>query len=765
MTEERIIQATIVPRAVSIIHALPGRVRLRVPWIKDKPDVAQSLSAYLTRLQGVTTCHVNAQCSSVTLYYEASTWTPERLCRRVNRVTERALQRLPMLRSSPANGQSSWFELSLSSAGIAFGLLCEPLAPLVLPLLLTGSVLPMLQRAYQAIRNEGRLTVDVLDASATALLSLQGRFSMATFMVWLINLGDYIRDATVNRAKAAMESVLSYQESCAWVVRGRRTIRMAVSNIALGDTVIVYPGDRIPVDGIVLTGKATVDQRALTGESMPIEKEAGAQVFAATVIHDGKLYIQTSKVGDQTEAAKMVRLVEAAPSHETAIQNYAERWANDLVPYSFVGAGIRGMLAGGAGGAASVLVIDYGTGIRIAAPTAVLATMTTAVQQGILFKGGRALEQLATVDAVVLDKTGTLTTGQPEVTDVRAYGGLTGEKVLVLAASAERRLNHPVAQAIVRAAVERKLAIPSRKASHYTIGLGVTSRVNGSIVHVGCARYMIRLGIGIPNEAQQDVAAFGDRAVSPVFVAMDREVVGLIGYADEIRPEARSVVRQLRNLGIKEIVMLTGDHRQVATHVAKQVGIARYVAEVLPEQKVEEVQALRQRGYRVAFIGDGINDSPALAHADVGIAVKGGADVAQDTAHVVLLNGDLAHVPTAISLAREAVDLIEQNWNIIAVPNTVALALACLGVLGPGAATLLSNGSAIVATGNSLRPLLNTGGGNGTGQSNAKRARSITALAKASAMERPMACETVSTIPPVNRSVKRGAGTAVGLRR
>lgn len=261
------------------------------------------------------------------------------------------------------------------------------------------------------------------------------------------------------------------------------------------------------------------------------------------------------------------------------------------------------------------------------------------------------------------------------------------------------------------------------------------------------------------------MAAFGDRAVSPVFVAMDREVVGLIGYADEIRPEARSVVRQLRNLGIKEIVMLTGDHRQVATHVAKQVGIARYVAEVLPEQKVEEVQALRQRGYRVAFIGDGINDSPALAHADVGIAVKGGADVAQDTAHVVLLNGDLAHVPTAISLAREAVDLIEQNWNIIAVPNTVALALACLGVLGPGAATLLSNGSAIVATGNSLRPLLNTGGGNGTGQSNAKRARSITALAKASAMERPMACETVSTIPPVNRSVKRGAGTAVGLRR
>ncbi len=719
---------------VHIIHVSPGRVRLRVPWIKGKSDRAQGLAAWLSGLQGIKECLANADCASVTLSYEEGTWTGAKLCRRLNALTLREIKRLPVAKkTSGADGaeDSSWFELSLSSAGVALGLICEPLAPLFLPLLLAGSALPMLKRAYEAVTKEGRLTVDVLDASATALLGFQGQFRMATFMVWLINLGDYIRDATVSQARAAVESVLSYQESYAWVVKGRRKVRVPVPKIEVGDTVVVYPGDRIPVDGIVLSGKAAVDQRALTGESLPVEKEAGAPVFAATVIHDGKLYIRTSRVGDQTEAAKIVRLVEEAPAHETAIQNYAERWANDLVPYSFMGAGVRGLFANGASGAASVLVIDYGTGIRIAAPTAVLATMTKAVRQGILFKGGRALEQLAAVDAVVLDKTGTLTTGRPTVTEIRAYGTVGRDKVLVLAAAAEQRLNHPVAQAIVRAATDAKLAIPSRKSSDYSIGLGVTSRVNGYVVHVGCSRYMDKLGIELPAEAQQDLASFGQQAVSPVCVAVDKDVIGLIGYADQIRPEASALVQSLRHLGIKEIVMLTGDHRDVAEHVAKQVGISRYAAEVLPERKLEEVKSLQQRGYRVAFVGDGINDSPALAHADIGIAVKGGADVAQDTAHVVLLNGDLEHIPTAIELAREAVELIQDDWKIIAVPNTVALALACCGVLGPGAATLLSNGSAILATGNSLRPLWSNGV---RPQSSAKMARSITASATDRAM-------------------------------
>ncbi len=732
--EENLSTTTGVSTPCHILHTTPGRVRLRVPWIKGQPSLAQRLASFLSVCPGIIGCQANSDCASVTIRYEPRVWTAEALCRNVNELSRRDVERLPAPRgqnAAEAAQDGSWFELSLSSIGVALGLLCEPLAPVLLPLLLAGSALPMLKRAYDAFARDGRLTVDVLDASAAALLGFQGQFKMATFMVWLINLGDFIRDATVSQARAAVESVLSYQESFAWVLKGRRKVKVPVLRVAVGDTIIVYPGDRIPVDGMVLSGKALVSQCALTGESVPVTKKTGDRVFASTVLHDGKLYIRTEQVGDETEAAKIVRLVEEAPAHETAIQNYAERWANDLVPYSFMGASVRGLFGNGVSGAASMLVIDYGTGIRIAAPTAVLATMTNAVRHGILFKGGRALEQLASVDAVVLDKTGTLTTGVPEVVEVLSYGRVDRDKVLALAAAAEQRLNHPVAQAIVRAAIEGKLKIPSRKSSEYTIGLGVESRVNGYVVHVGCTRYMDKLGIVLPAKARRDVAALGNKAVSPVCVAVDGALIGSIGYADRVKPEAAAVVERLRQLGIKEIVMLTGDHENVAVQVAKQVGIECYEAEVLPERKVEAVKNLKERGYRVAFVGDGINDSPALAHAEVGIAVKGGADIAQETAHVLLLNGDLHNIPLAVELARETVELIHDNWRIISVPNTVALALAFCGVLGPGAATLLSNGSAIVATGNSLRPLWNNGV---PVQSSAKIARSISSSATDRAM-------------------------------
>jgi Cu2+-exporting ATPase len=471
-----------------------------------------------------------------------------------------------------------------------------------------------------------------------------------------------------------------------------------------------------------------VDQHTLTGESLPVEKNEGHAVFASTVVQDGKLYLRAEKVGEETEAAKIVRLIEDAPAHETRIQNYAERWANELVPYSFMGAGVSGMLRGGMRGAASILIIDYGTGIRIAAPTTVLASMTNALHHGILFKSGRALEQLAEVDAVVLDKTGTLTLGSPEVISVIPYGSHSEDRVLSLAAASEQRLTHPVAQAIVRAAVAKKVPIPARISSDYTIGLGVESAINGYVVHVGCSRYLTQRGVSLSDQVIADLLRLDEQAISPVCVAVDGEIIGLIGYADPICPEAPEVIRELKMMGIKEILMLTGDHGGVARRVAENVGISRYVSEVMPDQKVSVVKSLQEQGRRVAVIGDGINDSPALANADVGIAVEGGADVAQETAQVVLLHGGLWKVPLAIEISKEAMTLIRQNWSIISVPNTLALGLAFVGLIGPGAATLLSNGSAILATGNALRPLLNGKGVNGYRSATMARSTSNSAI-------------------------------------
>lgn len=696
----------------TIVHAINGRVRLRVPAVTREEGLGELVEAYLVEQPGILDVRCNQGCASLTVWHDPLRWDPQGLCAHVQQLTPEEVaaygvnNQAQRRKQESSDGGGSGFELTLSSAGVALSLLAEPVTPVVLPFLLVGSAWSMFSRAYEAFAVKDKLNVDVLDASATTLLTAQGQFPMAMFMVWLVNLGDYIRDTTVMKAQHAVEEVLAYRGCKAWVERDGQKIEVPVESIECGETVIVYPGERIPVDGIVLSGQAVVDQQALTGESAPVMKQAGESVFAATVVQDGKLYVRAEQVGEGTQAAKIVRLVEDAPAHETRAQNYAEQWADSLVPYSFLGAGANTVLGGGIQGAASILIIDYGTGIRIAAPTTVLASMTKAVRQGILIKGGRYLEQLADIDVVVFDKTGTLTRGAPEVGEVIPRHGHSWQEVLSLAAASEQRLTHPVAQAIVRAAQAKGLSIPERDGSDYTIGLGVESAVNGYRVMVGSERFMAHKAVPIPPDVEQRLAGFHTQALSPLCVAVDGSVIGLLTYTDPLRPEAADVVARLREMGVLEIVMLTGDNPSVARRVADHLGITHYTAEMMPAEKVEVVKQWQDKGYRVAVVGDGINDSPALAHADVGIAIDGGADIAQETAQVVLLNSDLWKVPMAIDISRETMRLIRQNWHIISVPNTIALALAFGGFLGPGATTLLSNGSAVLATGNALRPLL-----------------------------------------------------------
>jgi Cu2+-exporting ATPase len=564
----------------------------------------------------------------------------------------------------------------------------------------------MFSRAFEALTHRGKLNVDVLDASAAAVLSLQGDLGTAAFMVWLVNLANYMRDITVQQSRRAISEVLDYRSYKTWVVRQGKKIQVTADQVQVGEIVVVYPGERIPVDGTLISGRATVDQQMLTGESLPVEKGEGDRVYAATVVRDGKLYMRAEQVGEETEAAKIVRLVEDAPARETRMQNYAERWADDLVPYSFVAAGSSVILAGNMNRAAPLLIVDYGTGIRVAAPTTVLAAITRAARRGILIKGGRYLERLADVGVLVFDKTGTLTMGAPEVVEVIPYGNhVTAEKVLVLAAAAEQRLNHPVAQAVVRAAASKGLSIPERLTSDYSIGLGVEAAVDGITVHVGSRRFMSQKDVSLSSSVGRDLQRIERQAASPLCVAVDGDMIGLLAYTDPIRPEAPDVIKALRERGVRDIVIFTGDHPAVAKRVAEALGISRYAADLFPEEKLELVKTWQQEGNTVGVVGDGINDSPALAQADVGIAVSGGVDVAHETAHVVLLRGGLWKIPLAVDIAREAMGLIRQNWNLVAIPNTIALGLAFVGLVGPVGATLISNGSTVIAAGNALRPL------------------------------------------------------------
>ncbi|MEI8016224.1 MAG: heavy metal translocating P-type ATPase [Nitrospira sp.] len=694
----------------SVVHAICGRIRLRVPALKTSPGLAEPLQRLLRDQPGVTGVTVNDWCFSMTVTCDPAVWTPTRLCVWLQLLSATEVLSYTSANTStdqtPAPTDESGNELWYSSAGICLVFLVEPLVLPLVPLLLLASALPMLKRAHHSLSEDGKLNVDVLDASATSLLVVQGAFPMAIFMVWLINVADWIRDLTMMQSKKAIEEILGYQNIEAWVVRDGQKVRVSVAEVQIGETVVVYPGERIAVDGTVLSGKALVDQAALTGESLPVEKEEGALVYAATVVREGKIYICAERIGNATEAAQILRLVEAAPARETKIQNYAVKWANDLVPYSFVGSAIGAVMGGGLQGAAAVLVVDYGTGIRIAAPTTVLSAMTKAIRNGILIKGGRALENLAEVDAVVFDKTGTLTTGHPDILSVVPVNGSTADEVLALAAAAERRMTHPVADAIVRAAEARQLSIPERTASDYSLGLGVEAIVNDSVVLVGSPRFMTLRGLTLSPEAQEQISMMQQQAISPLCVAKDGLVIGLLAISDPLRPEARDVVQALRDRGIKHIVMLTGDHKDVARRIAAELGITEFLAEVFPGEKSEAVQRLQREGYKVAVVGDGVNDSPMLAYADVGIAVEGGTEAARETAPVVLLHGGLWKVPLAIDIGRETVALIRQNWKIISIPNTFAAGLACIGLLGPIGATLLSNGSAIIATLNGLRPIM-----------------------------------------------------------
>lgn len=697
------------------VHAITGRTRLRVPAMAWHAELAQQLETYLGDQAGVATVRTVPVCGSVVVTYDPAQWTAEtiELC-----IASLSFESLAAYR--PASHMRSitsadpqrrpWLELLLSSATVVTSVVTGSTNPLLF-LLLMGSSWPIFSRALDAILRRNRLNVDVLDASATAVLTLRGQLPAAAFMVWLVNLADYIRDSTMARSREAIRAVLDYQRDHAWVQRGDEKVRLPVDELQIDDVVVVYTGERIPVDGTVIAEEGLVDQQMLTGESMPVHKRTGDHVYAATVVCDGKLYIRAEQVGMETDAARIVRLVQEAPARDTRIQNYAEQWADNLVPASLAGAAVIGLLSGDLDQVASILIIDYGTGIRVAAPTTVLASMTKAARQGILIKGGRHLEDLASVDAIVFDKTGTLTLGEPEVVRAVSYSrAFSSDEILAVAASAEQRLNHPVAEAIVRAAEAREVDIPERIHSDYTIGLGVAAQVNGYGVYVGNQRFMDHQGIHITERAKRDSARLERRAATPLFVAIDGRLRGVLGYADPLRPEAPEVIRALRAQGIKEIVILTGDHPHVARQAADSLGISRYVADVFPEEKANIVRALQDEGYTVAVVGDGINDSPALAQADVGIAVNGGTAVAQDTAHVALREGDLWRVPMAIDIAKEGVRLIRQNWQLVAIPNTVALGLTCFGLLSPIGATLVSNGSAIVALGNALRPLLSSPG-------------------------------------------------------
>ncbi|MDQ6741843.1 MAG: cadmium-translocating P-type ATPase [Candidatus Dormibacteraeota bacterium] len=554
---------------------------------------------------------------------------------------------------------------------------------------------PIGRRAVRSLLGR-RVTIDVLDVTAVGLLLGVGDTLAAGISVALIESGERIRHRASGRARRVLRNWMGADPRGVRVLRPGTEPRLPIAQVKAGDQVVVYAGESIPVDGRLSSGSGMVDNRTWTGEPVPRSISRGGMVLAGSSLVDGRIVIRVVATGEQTKAGRLAAALEDAIAANTRVYDRARRIADAFVLPTFLLAGLTYALSGQLGRAISILIIDFGTGVRIAIPTTVLTTMVAGARHGILFRNGQAVDSLARVDTVVFDKTGTLTTGRPAVVDVVPETGADPVQALRLAASAEGHLPHPLARAVRRAARKAGLELSAPDSVRYLPG-GVEAVVEGHEVWVGEPRFLERKGLERPQEetAESSVA----------LVAIDGRLAARIRFRDSVRESARSAIRGLRELGISELLLATGDHHAAARVVARQLHLDECHAGLMPEDKVKLVERLREQGRVVAVVGDGINDAAAMAAANVGIAVPRGADLARETADVVLLEEDLGRAVAAIRLARSANEIVRENIVLVATPNVAGLSLAMLGRLNPLTATIVNNGSTILAAANALRPL------------------------------------------------------------
>jgi heavy metal translocating P-type ATPase len=702
----------------AIRHAIPGRLRLYLPLLYQRSRLADAVLAFLDRQSWIKSARINPGCASLIVEYDVSQskeFAALMFALRYSTLADlRAVLAQPAEPSSPeptvptdAPASPRRWPLALPTVSLGLALFVHPLAIAVNFPLLLWNAYPIAKRAWGVWRREGRLNVDFLDTLAIGASIGQGALMTGAAITWLIRLGDWIRDLTAAGSKRAVGELLEFRQRRAWVVQNGTVIEVPASTVAIGDVVVVYHGEMIPVDGEIIDGQALIDQKTITGESLPVMRGSGEAGYAATIVREGQLTIRAIRVGSATTAGQIAQLVETAPSGDTRMQNHAERFADRLVLPTLSLAVGAAVFTSDFNRFLSLVIVDYGTGIRVAAPTSVLASMTHAARAGILIKSGGHMERLATIDTMVFDKTGTLTHGTPVVRDVVSYSNaLAAHQVLAIAVAAETQLKHPVAAAIRMRARQQALEIPDCDKGTYHVGLGVEGQVAGWYVHVGSERFLRQNGIRI-DQAVDDKATLEEKGESCTYVAIDGVLAGLIAYADQIRSEAAEVIRILHAMGIRNTIILTGDNSVVAGAVRRRLGLTGHLANLLPADKVDAIREMQREGKQVAMVGDGINDSPALSYADVGIAMKHGADITHESAAVVLMEDSLWKLVEAIEISRGAVGLIKQNYAVVAVMNTAALGLALPGgLVSPEITALISNGSAVLASVNGMRPVL-----------------------------------------------------------
>ncbi len=504
-----------------------------------------------------------------------------------------------------------------------------------------------------------------------------GQWATAMVVVCFMYVGEYVEAFTTERARRAVKNLTALAPQTARVERDGQEIEMPIANVLVGDTVVVRPGEKIPVDGQVIDGQATVNQSAITGESMPVEVSVGANVFAATIAQLGSLRVRATHIGADTTFGHIIKLVEEAEANRADVQRFADKFTAYYLPIVAGIAALTFLISRNPLATAAVLVVACSCSIALATPIAMLASVGAAAQRGLLIKGGKYLEALARADVVLLDKTGTLTLGKPEITDVVSLNGIGEMELLTLAASAERDSEHPIAQAVRALAKEKNLALVAPREFQAIPGMGIRAQVNDKQIAIGNARL-------IPDaRAAENARNLEAEGKTLLYIAVQEELVGVLAASDTLRPEVPDALKQLRALGVKKIELLTGDNERTASALAQQLSVA-YRANLLPQDKIAIVREYQKQNHTVVMVGDGVNDAPALAQANVGIAMgAAGTDIALEAAHVALMRDDWNLVPIVFCIARRTMRVVKTNLAFTAIYNTVGLTLAAFGLLPP----------------------------------------------------------------------------------
>ncbi len=703
-----------------VVSDAAGRMRVRVPWVRCDSRRAVAVEEAVDQQPGVRVVHAYPRTGSVVVWYSPKRCDRAAVLTAIKEAAHIAVDLIPT-RAPHSTEIRNADVLRMVVGGAALALLGMRRYVFARPPLLgpTGRFAattvtvftgyPFLRGALRSLRS-GRAGTDALVSAATVASLVLRENVVALTVLWLLNIGEYLQDLTLRRTRRAISDLLRGTQDTAWIrlTEGSQAgteVQVPIDTLQIGDEVVVHDHVAIPVDGEVVDGEAVVDQSAITGETLPVSIVVGARVHAGSVVVRGRLVVQARAVGNQTTIGRIITRVEEAQHDRAPIQTVGENFSRRFVPTSFIVSAITLLLTRDVRRAMTMLLVACPCAVGLATPTAISAAIGNGARRGILIKGGSHLEQAGRVDAIVFDKTGTLTVGRPVVTNIVAmHPDWQPEQILAYAASSEIHSRHPLAEAVIRSTEERHITIPPHEECEVLVGLGMRTWADGRTLLLGSPSLLSAEDVQVSREAAEWVEKLRRQAETPLLLAVDGTLVGLISLRDEVRREAPEVVQKLRANGVGRIVMLTGDHPEIAAAVAAELGIDEWRAEVLPEDKLQVVRELQEEGHVVGVVGDGINDAPALAAADIGIAMGlAGTDVAVETADVALSNDDLNRLLDVGDLGARAVEVIRENYGMSIAVNAAGLLIGAGGALSPVLAAILHNASSVAVVANSSR--------------------------------------------------------------